>query len=137
MLKLKQEFADFYNANKEEIKECEAIFFAEDHEYLHSHRLPDKWKAKINHLWHTSPLSKIQDGLHTYALMDYELEDLRHDGICGKNLNKKYWVQSYMLDWLSTMPEILTTEYLFSMLGRRKSWGTLIKNAYTKVENSA
>ena len=134
MLKLRDDFKSFYNANKEEIKECEAIFFAEEHKYLHTHKLPDKWKVKINILWHKSPLSKIQDGFHTYALMDAELADLQQDGICKKNLNKEYWVQSYMLDWLDTMPEVLTAEYLFTMIDRRRAWVILIKNAYTEVK---
>lgn len=131
-LELKQEYRDFNKANRIAIKECEDIFFTDNHKYLHTHKLPEKWKSKINHLWFASPLSKIQDYFHTDGLMDAERDNLRQDGICGKNLNKEYWVQSYMLGWLDNLPEIATAEYLFENIDRRKAWILTIKNAYEK-----
>ena len=133
-LKLKQEYKDFYKANRITIKECEGIFFTEDNKYLHTHKLPESWKLKINHLWFTSPLSKIQDGFHNNGIMNAETEDLKRDNICGKNLNKEYWIQSYMLAWLECLPETATADYLFNHIESRKAFILMLKNAYEKVE---
>lgn len=134
ILKLKQEYKDFYKVNHVAIKECEEIFFIEDNKYLHTHKLPESWKHKINHLWFTSPLSQIQDGFHNDGMMDAETKDLRQDNICGKNLNKEYWIQSYMLAWLECLPEIATADYLFNHIESRKAFILMLKNAYEKVE---
>jgi hypothetical protein len=132
MYKLKQEFKTFAIANKATIKECGDIFFANDHKYLRG-RMPDSWKRKINKLWHSSPLSKIQDGFHNNGMMDAEIEDLRHDSFCKHNTNKEYWLQSYMLGWMDGLPDKLTDEYLFNHMTSRKAFILMLKNAYNKV----
>ena len=127
--KIKRDFKQFAIKNTDKIRQCENIFFDNDHEYLHK-RLPEHWKKEIDNLWYNSPLSKIQDGFKTHALMDYELADLKNDHICNRNANKSYWIKSYMLSWLLNLPDKPNAQYLMSSLDRRESFRCLIKNAY-------
>ena len=133
MLKLKQEYKAFAEENKQEIIDCDDMF-TNDNSYYLENRLPVQWKKRVDKLWYASPLAHIQDGWHNEAMMHYELDDLRQDNICKGNLNKEYWLKAYMLRWLLDMPEIATAEYLMANIDRRKSWITLIKNAYSEVK---
>jgi hypothetical protein len=135
MYKLKSEYKTFAVANKAAIEECDAIFYIDDNKYLHTHKLPDSWKRKIDHLWSVSPLSKIQDGFHNNGMMDAELDDLSHDNICKRNLHKEYWLKCYMLGWLDNLPEVLTDEYLFDHLSSRKAFTLMLKDAYVVIDN--
>lgn len=130
--RIKKEFKQFAVKNANKIRECENIFFDNDHKYLRT-RFPEHWKKEIDNLWYISPLSKIQDGFKTTALMDYEIADLKNDGICNRNTNKEYWVKSYMLAWLLNMPDKPDIQYLMSSIDRRESFRCLIKNAYDLI----
>ena len=130
MLTLKSEYKNFIEQNKTEIAKLESVFFENDHELLRGKKLPLKTKQTIDQYWFNSPISKIQNGFVTHALLDAELKDLKTDGFCKKNTNKVYWVKSYMLGWLSSLPVTASDEYLFHGLSTREANRIMLQNAY-------
>lgn len=133
MYKLKKEYKEFAENNRQEIIDCDEIF-TDNHSHYLENRLPVSWKKRVIKLCYKSPLAHIQDGWNNEAMMKYELDDLKNDHVCKGNLNKEYWLQAYMLRWLLNMPLEATAEYLMANIDRRKSWITLIKNAYAEVK---
>jgi len=130
MLELKSEYKNFIEQNKAEIAKLESVFFENGHALLRGKKLPLKTKQAINKFWDASPISKIQNGFVTHALLDAELKDLKTDSFCKKNTNKVYWLKSYILGWLSNLPNTASDEYLIHALSTREANRIMLQNAY-------
>ncbi len=133
MLKLKENYRTFREQHRQEITELEQEFYKDDHAYLRGTRLPERLKETARKLWSDSPLSKITEGWGR-NILSLELEDLKQDNVCKHNTNKEYWLMSYMLDWLNSLPEEATAEYLMANIYRRDAWRKLIQDAYEEVK---
>ena len=122
-------------ALRKEVRKILNTFYIDEHKFLSGlATFPKNIKKRIDDLWWSLPISKIQHGFRHDALVDYELEDLKKDPFCGKNSNKIPWIKAYMMDWFCDLPEICNTEMVFSQLMTGIARRLMILNAYKKVE---
>jgi len=132
MLYLKENFK-MTEAEKIEARELDDIFLKNDHEYLKDKRLPESIKNRIDKLYFKY-LHVIQNGWGK-TILDYELEDLKKDGICGHNKNKVYWVKAYLLTWIINAKYEAKAESILRMIiSGKDSYKMMIENIYNIID---
>jgi len=124
-MKIKKEFI-LSIEDKNRILEIDKIMV--DDGYLNGKALPKKMKLEIDALYKKYISSGLRDGF--LSLLDTELQDLKTDPFCKNNSNKRFWVKSYILSWLTELGEDLTMQKCFSLLTCRKAKQILYNNAY-------
>lgn len=108
--------------------ELESKFFENDHALLHGKRISPKLANEINELyWKYFRNDHVS---FRGSLLEIELEDLKHDGICKGNSNKRPWVQSYMIEWLEGLPEVAEIGLFYGSLTSREAYRELLAKAY-------
>ena len=92
--------------------------------------LPKKYRAQIDDLYfkYLYPLGNIG----WFDPFEIELKDLKKDSTSNNSNNKKYWVKTYMLNWMAMLPIIPKTDFFFYSLTSRKSYRLILENVYTK-----
>ena len=120
-------------ALQKEVREILDVFYIDEHKFLGGLGLPPSIKKQIDNLWQSLPISKISHQFKVYALVEYELENLKRDPICGRNSNKIWWIKAYLMDWFCNLPEVCTTEIVFAQLMTGKARRLMILEAYEKI----
>lgn len=116
-------------AQIEEIKRLNNLFYENDHILLRGGRIKRADSDSLSNLYYHF-FKNVDNYDWSKDLIDMELDNLKHDRICGKNTNKTHWSKSILLGWVIDLPKSIDAEYLYRQLSSRESSQRIIKFAY-------
>ena len=128
-LQLKKEFITS-SKDKELVARLAGVFFENDHELLKTKKIGKKLANDINEAYYRLISKHFNQYGWEGDLLEMELENLKKDYFCKNNINKSYWLKSYIMEWLTNAPKTMKIDEVFNRLCDRKAARVMYSKIY-------